>query len=414
MNKPLTSGELFAGYGGLALAVEHALGATTQWVSEIEDAPTRILNKHFPNTPNYGDVTTIGWETMPPVNIISGGSPCQDVSLAGARKGMTEGTRSNLWVTMREAITIIQPQLVVWENVKGAKSARATSNMEPCPGCVGENGGGEPQLRALGRVLGDLASLGYDAQWCSLRASDVGAPHRRERIFVLAHRRDAYTYRNRRDEGREKPVQTNQISSTVTGLGERGCCGCTTHQERNPETLTEPLFPTPVCSDYHTAPSPEAYAQRLQARGRKTAGKLSEDIPYLMPTPNTMDNLNWREGEARVRALKRGVDTRKPSKRTGNLREEVHFNFHEYEPAIRRWENILGRVAPSPTQPSKTGRPQLNPEFSEWMMGLPAGWVTDPALGLSRAQQLKAIGNGVVPQQAAVALAYMMGNLEEI
>ena len=141
MNTPLTSGELFAGYGGLALAVEHALGATTQWVSEIEDAPTRILNKHFPNTPNYGDVTTIDWETIPPVNIISGGSPCQDVSLAGARKGMTEGTRSNLWVTMREAITIIQPQLVVWENVKGAKSARATSNMEPCPGCVGENGG---------------------------------------------------------------------------------------------------------------------------------------------------------------------------------------------------------------------------------------------------------------------------------
>ena len=277
-----------------------------------------------------------------------------------------------------------------------------------------KTGGGEPQLRALGRVLGDLTSCGYDTQWVSLRASDIGAPHRRERIFVLAHRRDAYTYRNRRDEGREEPLQTNQLSTTLTRLDQRNRSRGATHQERNPETLTEPLFPTPVCSDYHTAPTPEAYTQRLQARGRKTAGKLSEDIPYLMPTPNTMDNLNWREGEARLKALKRGVDTRKPSKRTGNLREEVHFNFHEYEPAIRRWETILGRVAPSPTQPSKTGRPQLNPEFSEWMMGLPAGWVTDPALGLSRAQQLKAIGNGVVPQQAAVALAHMVRNLEEI
>lgn len=140
MNTPLTSGELFAGYSGLALAVEHALGATTQWVSEIEDAPTRILTKHFPNTPNLGDITTIDWGTIPTVDIISGGSPCQDVSLAGARKGMTEGTRSNLWVAMREAITTIQPKLVVWENVKGAKSARATSNMEPCTGCLGETG----------------------------------------------------------------------------------------------------------------------------------------------------------------------------------------------------------------------------------------------------------------------------------
>lgn len=88
----LKSGELFAGYGGLALAVEHALNATTAWVCEFEEAPSKILAQHFPEAPNFRDVTAVDWETVPPVDIISGGSPCQDVSLAGSRRGMTDGT----------------------------------------------------------------------------------------------------------------------------------------------------------------------------------------------------------------------------------------------------------------------------------------------------------------------------------
>ena len=144
MNIPkpkLTAGELFAGYGGLALAVERALNAKTAWVCEFEEAPSKILAQHFPEAPNFRDVTAVDWETVPPVDIISGGSPCQDVSLAGSRRGMTDGTRSNLWVSMREAIKTIRPRLVVWENVKGARSATASSDLEPCPGCMGTGGG---------------------------------------------------------------------------------------------------------------------------------------------------------------------------------------------------------------------------------------------------------------------------------
>lgn len=137
----LTAGELFAGYGGLALAVERALNATTAWVCEFEEAPSKILAQHFPEAPNFRDVTAVDWEKVSPVDIISGGSPCQDVSLAGSRRGMTDGTRSNLWVSMREAIKIIRPRLVVWENVKGARSATASSDLEPCPGCMGTGGG---------------------------------------------------------------------------------------------------------------------------------------------------------------------------------------------------------------------------------------------------------------------------------
>ena len=126
---------------------------------------------------------------------------CQDISAAGARKGMTEGTRSNLWVAMREAIAEQKPDLVVWENVRGAFSAKATSNMEPCPGCMGGTLDGEPVLRALGRVLGDLSTLGYDAQWRTIRVSDIGGAHQRARVFVLAHRRDSYTFRERWGQG---------------------------------------------------------------------------------------------------------------------------------------------------------------------------------------------------------------------
>ena len=181
-------GSLFSGYGGLDRAVHEVFDAETAWVAEFDAAPSKILAERFPGVPNLGDVTTVEWAALEPVDIIAGGSPCQDVSAAGRRAGMTEGTRSNLWVAMREAIRIIRPEWVCWENVLGALSARATSesDVEPGQGFVGDRPDG-PALRALGRVLGDLAILGYDTEWRVVRASDVGAPHQRARVFVLAH-----------------------------------------------------------------------------------------------------------------------------------------------------------------------------------------------------------------------------------
>lgn len=182
--------ELCAGYGGLGLAVEDTFpGAELAWYSEFDPAPSKIMARHWPDAPNHGDMTAIDWGAVEPVGLISGGTPCQDLSHAGRRRGMTEGTRSNLWVAMREAIATIQPTYVVWENVRGAYSATADSDLEPCPGCMGTAEHGKPPLRALGRVLGDLADLGYDAEWRGLRAADVDAPHGRFRVFVLAKRR---------------------------------------------------------------------------------------------------------------------------------------------------------------------------------------------------------------------------------
>lgn len=188
----LKIGSLFSGYGGLDLAVEQHFNATTVWHCEFEEAPSKVLAKHWPNIPNYGDITQVDWDQVEPVNIITGGSPCQDLSAAGRRAGMTDGTRSNLWVNMREAIAKLDPEYVVWENVRGAYSAAATSEadqeMLETAAMFGGTTTSTPTLRALGRVLGDLADLGYDASWRGIRASDVGAPHGRFRVFVLAYK----------------------------------------------------------------------------------------------------------------------------------------------------------------------------------------------------------------------------------
>ncbi len=181
-------GSLFSGYGGLDLAVAEAFGAEVAWHCEWDDAPSKILERNFPGVPNFRDVSKVDWAAVEPVDILTGGFPCQDLSLAGKRAGLREGTRSGLWSEFAEAIRVIQPKFVVIENVRGLLSASAYSDLEFCPWCMGDESG-EPVLRALGAVLGDLADIGYDAEWTGLRAADAGAPHNRFRIFIVAYPR---------------------------------------------------------------------------------------------------------------------------------------------------------------------------------------------------------------------------------
>ena len=185
-------GSLFSGYGGLDLAVRNVTGAEVAWHCEWEDAPSKILDAHFPGVPNYKDVSKVDFTQVEPVDILTGGFPCQDLSLAGKRKGLNEGTRSGLWSEFARAIETLNPRLVVIENVRGLLSASATNpELEHCSWCMGETGDGEPALRALGAVLGDLADIGYDAKWQGVRASDAGAPHNRFRVFIIAYPKSA-------------------------------------------------------------------------------------------------------------------------------------------------------------------------------------------------------------------------------
>ena len=180
----MRAGSLCTGYGGLDLAASYVLGAELVWLAENDPDASKVLAERYPGVPNLGDITKLDWSLVELVELLLLGFPCQDVSAAGKRAGMQPGTRSGVWSYCARAIGVLRPRLVIIENVRGLLSARAHSDVEPCPWCVGD--AADRQLRALGAVLGDLSSRGYDAEWETVSAADAGACHLRERVFIVA------------------------------------------------------------------------------------------------------------------------------------------------------------------------------------------------------------------------------------
>ena len=164
-SKPLTFGSLFAGIGGFDLGLERA-GMRCEWQVEIDPYARAVLSRHWPNVRRHEDV-----RTFPPpegewgVDVICGGFPCQDISVAGKGAGLA-GARSGLWYEYARIIGELRPRYVIVENVAALLA------------------------RGMGTVLGDLSSLGYDAEWHVIPASAVGAPHRRERVWIVAYTND--------------------------------------------------------------------------------------------------------------------------------------------------------------------------------------------------------------------------------
>lgn len=157
----MTFGSLFSGVGGMDLGLERA-GLRCVWQSEIDPHACRVLARHWPGVPNLGDVTRIDWGGVERPDLICGGFPCQDISFAGRGAGLA-GARSGLWHEFARAVREVRPRLVLVENVAALL------------------------VRGLDAVLGTLASLRYDAEWSIFPACALGAPHSRERLFIVAH-----------------------------------------------------------------------------------------------------------------------------------------------------------------------------------------------------------------------------------
>jgi DNA (cytosine-5)-methyltransferase 1 len=184
----VTFGSLFAGIGGLDLGLERA-GMTCKWQVEINPYACRVLAKHWPDVPRHNDIRTFpdadnldDWRSLK-VDLICGGFPCQDISYAGKGAGL-DSERSGLWFEYARVVRVLRPRFVLVENVSALL------------------------VRGLDVVLGDLASLGFDAEWDCLPASAFGAYHERDRLFILAYRQGLHLHsRHLLEESREGQTQ---------------------------------------------------------------------------------------------------------------------------------------------------------------------------------------------------------------
>ena len=211
----ITYGSLFAGIGGLDLGLERA-GMECKWQVEIDDYATKVLERHWPNVRRWRDITTFppnassircdtrvaeqslqgtgescqtpGWQ----VDLICGGFPCQDISYAGRGAGL-EGDRSGLFFEAIRVVRQLRPRYVLLENVAALLS------------------------RGLDRVLGELGQIGYDCEWHCIPAASVGAPHIRDRVFIIAYADNAgsRTSKSRIDGLRQSPQDTRQQESLI-------------------------------------------------------------------------------------------------------------------------------------------------------------------------------------------------------
>ena len=227
------------------MAVEAYFNAKTAWCAEFDKYASQLIEQRL-GLINYGDIKKIDWADIEPIDILTAGYPCQPFSLSGQRKGTTDDR--HIFPFILEAISVLRPRWVILENVRGHLSL------------------------GFKEVLASLTNIGYDARWQIVRASEVGAPHERARLFIIA-------------------------------------------------------YPT---------------SQGLQGRG-------------------------WSQ-----------------TKPSSSLTIQNQYQ------AI----------------PAALVKKRLNPQFVEYMMGLPKGWVTD--MDLSQTQQLKILGNGVIPQQAYYALSQLL------
>ncbi|MFJ3618885.1 DNA cytosine methyltransferase [Streptomyces iakyrus] len=385
---------LCTGSGALDLAVEAVTGLPTVAVAERDPAASRLLAARMPGARNLGDVTAVDWAavsaSMPRPAALTAGFPCQDISNAGPRGGIA-GDRSGLWKTVAHAVRHLRPRLVFLENVAAIRS------------------------RGLDVVAADLAAIGYDARWMCLRAGDpqVGACHRRDRWFAVAYPAAENPHiPARAQRGPAAPGQAQGRRTRAHAGGRSGVLAAPDGRMR--------LLPTPAAADGTGGPGTSP---------KRQGGMNLRTAVTLLPTPAARD---WKSGASNLlgtnsRPLNEVVVNLLPTPKASdgphggpNQRDTagnyylpgqavrlddrwVATNGTDYGPAIRRWEAVLGRPAPEPTEPGTKGNRRLSPAFVEWMMGADPGWVTGTDLGLPRSDQLKILGNGVVIHQAALA-----------
>jgi DNA-cytosine methyltransferase len=388
--------DIFSGIGGFSLGLERAKMETVAFC-EIEPYCQSILKKHWPNSRIFSDIKILNKELLQEsgvaeIDIIAGGFPCQDISCAGKQRGI-DGSRSGLWKEFKRLIDELKPKYAIIENVANLRS------------------------RGLVTVLQDLWQIGYDVQWHCIPASAIGAPHRRDRIWIIAYpdskgnnrlpcgEKKAYAMSGN-SRNSEKFSDTNSArcdcyqGTPGRKNGEKGWqeCPADSVTGRNTiageefsihetgfgkETKTEELHEgktilanTNCTRQMVIRGTDREFTQESGCGGINSSGCRSNDRGQHKSCPNAeMADTNC----AILQGYRRFEETRQilSQEAVGLLRSTVGVMEWGIEPNIPRL---------------KDGR--LNPDWVEWLMGFPEGW----SEGGSRKQRLVALGNAVVPQ----------------
>jgi DNA (cytosine-5)-methyltransferase 1 len=347
----LTVGSLFSGIGGLDLGLERA-GMNVIWQSEIDPYASRVLAKHWPEVPNHGNIKDIRWGDVVSPDVICGGYPCQPFSTAGKRQG-TDDPR-HLWPWVREAISELRPRYAILENVRGHVSL------------------------GLSTVLGEMASIGYDAEWQIVSAASVGAPHRRDRVIIVA-----YPNGRRQQECQPQAQQTTRTRCSceqcANAIGQLANTDNSRHLHRQTQIFTTENWLNALSligssgtdvadtdsGDATDGRQREAIQSQDTGWGNDRSGSRSDTRQVSMGSSgkasSDVANTDTRETSWGLGSV---------STDTGQVRSERNYPRGEESHAGRQWwalEPDVGRVA----------------------NGVP-----------SRVDRLKGLGNAVVPQVA--------------
>lgn len=247
-----TMGSLFSGIGGFDLGFERA-GFEIAWQVEIDPYCRKVLAKNFPDAERFEDVRIVGRETLRSVDIICGGFPCQDISIAGNRDGIT-GTRSGLWIHFKRIISELRPRVVLLENVRALLSPIQRE--------------GWVESAGIATVLGDLAEIGYDAEWDNVSAAFIGAPQPRERVWILAY---PSGQRNAR-----------LIESFDISRARQGWSGCQANLQRIADSalIGTDCFPQPLLRGMDDRPA--NWMDRVAACGNAVIPQITEMYARLI------------------------------------------------------------------------------------------------------------------------------------
>jgi DNA (cytosine-5)-methyltransferase 1 len=319
--------DIFSGIGGFSIGLEAASMQTVAFC-EINPFCRQILKKHWPSVPIFSDITVIDKEdlkALPQIDVIAGGFPCQDISVAGKQKGIA-AKRSGLWKEFARLINEIRPKYAIIENVANLRS------------------------QGLISVLQDLWAIGYDAQWHCIPASAFGAPHRRDRIWIIAY--PACNSKVRLSIGKEE---------TESAFGD----SCKNASDTD-------------CKRCHGG---EYNQQRRYLPGNKNR-----------KCPKTQQEWGIRKSRASqiCKVLpdsdQQGLQGCRGFKETSPICSQEQIGMYYCSRGIKQWGE-------EPLEVARLKDERLNPDWVEWLMGYPISWTE----GGSRMQRLMALGNSVVP-----------------